>query len=193
MVLHRKDAIVLTTIQIIDESGLLGLSTREIARRVGISEGTIFKHYKSKNEIILSVLDYFSKFDDDIIKTITLRKMSPRAAILFFISSYAEYYENYPAITALIESYNELSNNVEIAPKVKAIYYKRLKAIQNIIKKAQESGVIEPKVNCESLSDIIEGLFKSICLRWRLSKRGYPLKEHILLTLNLVLDRFMKE
>jgi len=105
MVLHRKDAIVLKAIEIIDETGLQGLSTREIAKRVGISEGTIFKHYKSKNEVLLAVLEHFSAFDDEIIKTIYLRKKTPKEAIIFFVSSYVEYYENYPAITALIELY----------------------------------------------------------------------------------------
>ncbi|HWQ42004.1 MAG TPA: helix-turn-helix domain-containing protein [Desulfosporosinus sp.] len=53
-------------IEVIDEQGLQGLTTREVAKKQDISESTIFKHYKSKNELILAVLDYFSQYDQAI-------------------------------------------------------------------------------------------------------------------------------
>ena len=54
--LNRKDSIVITAIEIMSELGIHGLTTKEIARRQGISEGTIFRYFRSKNEIILSML-----------------------------------------------------------------------------------------------------------------------------------------
>lgn len=190
MLLHRRDDIVLKAIEIIDEKGLQGLSTREIARRVGISEGTIFKHYRSKNDIILAVLDSFAMFDNDIIQTIELRKMPARKAISYFIGAYAEYFENYPALTAISESYNELSKNSALTFKTQEIFYHRFYAVRNMIEQAQEGGVIRADISCEELSDVIIGLFRIICLRWSFSGRKFSLKEHTLKTLNMLLDEF---
>jgi AcrR family transcriptional regulator len=75
--LHRKDRLILTTIDIIDELGIQSLSTREIAKREGVSEATLFRHFKSKNDLLAAVLEYYSKFDDDIYQTTGINKLKP--------------------------------------------------------------------------------------------------------------------
>ena len=47
-ILHRKEQLILTAIEIIDEIGIQRLTTREIAKRQQISEATIFRHFKIK-------------------------------------------------------------------------------------------------------------------------------------------------
>lgn len=61
--IHRSLSIIPSTI-VIDESGINGVSTREIAKRVGISEPAIFRHFKTKTDLL--VLDYFGHYDSDI-------------------------------------------------------------------------------------------------------------------------------
>ena len=116
-----KESIILTVIDIINELGIQGLSTRELAKRQEISEGTLFRHFKTKNHIILAVLDYFSKYDADIFHSVKLKKLKPKEAITFFVDSYATYYENYPAITVMTQIYSVLSYEAELAPKITSI------------------------------------------------------------------------
>ena len=131
--LHRKDITVLAAIDIINELGIQGLSTKEIARRQGISEGTLFRHFKTKTEIVLAVLDYFSQYDLDIIESIKLMHLEPVESIMFFIKAFAEYYENYPAITAIAQSYDVLSNDPELSSKIISIFSGRNKFIKDTI------------------------------------------------------------
>ena len=77
-ILHRKILLIITTIDIIDELGIQGLSTREIAKRQGVSEATIFRHYKNKNELLLAVLDYFSQFDEDIFQSTRIKRIGTK-------------------------------------------------------------------------------------------------------------------
>jgi AcrR family transcriptional regulator len=53
--LHRRERIILTAIDIINELGIQGLSIREVAKREAIATSSIFSHFKSKNELILAV------------------------------------------------------------------------------------------------------------------------------------------
>ena len=102
-ILHRKERLIITAIEVIDELGIQGLSTREIARRQDVSEATLFRHYKNKNELLLGVLDHFSKFDNEILQSAKLKNLSAEEAIVYFITSTVEYYENYPAITSIMQ------------------------------------------------------------------------------------------
>jgi AcrR family transcriptional regulator len=107
-VLDRKEQLTLTAIEIIDELGIQNLTTRQIAQRQDISEATLFRHFKNKKELLASVLDYFVQFDTDILQSTKLHNLRPTQALIYLITSYAEYYENYPAISSILQIYNFL-------------------------------------------------------------------------------------
>lgn len=188
--LHRKESVILTAIEIIDELGIQGLSTREIAKRQGISEGTLFRHFKSKNEIILAVLDYFSKYDADIFQSVRMKGLKTKEAISFLIDSYAIYYENYPAITAVTQIYGVLSSEAEFADTVKSILDSRRDFLREVIEGGQKKGEVKADIESEILADIIVGAFGSICLSWRMNGRNFPLRAKILAALNMLLEAF---
>jgi len=188
--LHRKESVILTTIEIIDELGIQGLSTREIARRQGISEGTLFRHFKTKNDIILDVLDYFSKYDADIFQTVEMKKLGAKDAINFVVDSYVSYYENYPAITAVTQIYEVLFREPDFAEKINKILAGRSSFFQQVIKAGQLSGEFRPDIDAEAMADVIDGTCTVICLRWRMNDCGFPLRETTMAALQMILKVF---
>lgn len=192
-IIHTKERIVFIAIEIIDELGIQGLSTREIAKRLDISEGTIFKHYNSKNEIFLSVLEHYSKFDLDIIKTTELKELKPKDAILFFINAFAEYYENYPAITAISQVSDVLSNIPELQNKIESIYKVRTEFLVERIEEAKNNHSITEDVVSEYLADIISGIMMYTNLKWRLNHFDFSLKSTMNSSVEMVLNKFFQK
>ena len=188
--LHTKESLILSMIEVISEQGLQGLTTREVAKKQGISESTIFKHYKSKNELILAVLDYFSQYDQAIIESLTLKEFKPLEAITYFVESYVTYYENYPEITAITLSYEGLMHEVELCGVVKEIFAQRIKTVQSLIEDAKHLNEIPKEVDTESLTDLIIGLERVVVQRWRLYNYNFSLKTHTLAALKMLLDAF---
>lgn len=188
--LHRRESVILTAIEIIDELGIQGLSTREIAKRQGISEGTLFRHFKTKNDIILAVLDYFSKYDGDIFHSASLKGLKPREAITFLVDSYVTYYENYPAITAMTQVYGVLAHEPDFEPKINSILDGRKGFLKKMIEEGRRTGEIKADVDSDALADIIFGTFGKICLSWRLSAGSFPLREKVLTALEMILAAF---
>ena len=188
--LHTKESLILSTIEVISEHGLQGLTTREVAKRQGISESTIFKHYKSKNELILAVLEYFSQYDQAIIESLDLKEFKPIEAITYFVEAYVTYYENYPEITAITLSYECLRREAELSDVVYRIFTKRVNTIQALIEEAIHQNEISRDVDPGSLTDLIIGLERVAVLRWRLGNYDFSLKEHTLKTLKMLLDIF---
>ncbi|MDR3601714.1 MAG: TetR/AcrR family transcriptional regulator [Desulfosporosinus sp.] len=187
--LHTKESLILSTIEVISEQGLQRLTTREVAKRQGISESTIFKHYKTKNELILAVLEYFSQYDQAIIESLALKEVSPIEAIIYFVEAYVTYYENYPEITAIILSYEGLIHEVELSEVVKRILVKRANTIQSLIEDAKHQNRIPKDVDTESLADLIIGLERVVIQRWRLNY-NFSLKEQTLTALRMLLNAF---
>lgn len=188
--LHTKEGLILAAIEVINEYGIQGLTTREVAKRQGISESTIFKHYKNKNELILAVLEHFSQYDQAIIESMKCKDLKPLEAITYFVDSYVTYYENYPEITALILAFEGLMREPELIDMVKSIFNNRISNIQVLIEEAKQAGEFQVDVDSETLTDIIIGLERVIILKWRISNYNFSLKAYTLSTLKTVLDVF---
>jgi AcrR family transcriptional regulator len=188
--LHRKERLVITTVEVIDELGIQRLSTREIAKRQGVSEATLFKHFKSKNELLLAVLEHFCKFDADIFQSTRLKKLRSKEAIIYMINSFVEYYESYPAVTSIIQVFDVLRSDPELADRAKIIYEKRTNYIKQLLEDAQKACEIPSTIDIDSLSYIILGFCREICLKWRFDGRSFSLRDKTLSTLRLILDAF---
>ncbi len=190
--IKRKERIILTSIEIMDELGFQSLSTKEICRRQEVSEGTLYKHFRSKNDVILGVLDYYSKFDEDIKQTIEMKNMSAKDGITYFITRFAEYYESYPAMTAIQHSHEVLRNEPGIADKIIQIFESRTNYISYLVEKGIKNGEIKAHVDSESLSDIILGTFQAICLKWRMRSYKFSLKQRILTAHEHIMEAYWK-
>lgn len=191
--LHRREGIIISTIEAINEVGLQNLSTKIIAKKEGVSEGTLFRHFKNKTEIMLAVLDHFSQFDDAIIEASINRKLNPLDTIKYFITAYAEYYENYPAITALVQAYDTLVHEAELSEKVRNIIKKRSDFILKTVAMAKEEGLIKENIKSELIEDIITGATREICLKWRLSNYKFSIKNRTVEMLNILLEEFVNK
>lgn len=186
-ILHRRERLVLTTIEIIDELGIQGLSTREIARRQEVSEATLFRHYKSKNDLLSAVLDNFSKYDQDIFESIALKNLKPKESIRFLIGTYAAYYESYPAITSILQLFDVLRYEAELVEKVDSIITGRKQFIKKLIEEARAAEGSNDGFNSDCVADILFGLLREVCLRWRIEGRNFQLKDTILSGLEIIL------
>jgi len=62
--METRERIVEAAYRCFSQKGYLGATTREIARLAGISEVTLFRHFKSKRELFEEVLKRFSVIPD---------------------------------------------------------------------------------------------------------------------------------
>ncbi|MBU8878511.1 TetR/AcrR family transcriptional regulator [Bacillus sp. FJAT-29790] len=58
---EKQLSIISAAIEIFSEKGFASTSTSEIAQKANVAEGTIFRHYKTKKDLLLTIPDYVSK------------------------------------------------------------------------------------------------------------------------------------
>lgn len=59
---EKQKLILQSAIEIFSQKGYAATSTSEIAKRAGVAEGTIFKHYKTKKDLLVAIVSpIFSK------------------------------------------------------------------------------------------------------------------------------------
>lgn len=190
--IKRRESIIVSTIQTLNAVGLQNLSTKMIANQEGVSEGTLFRHFKTKTDIMLAVVDHFSQYDDAIIETCRRKSLSPLEAIRYFYNAYAEYYQNYPEITVVVQAYDSLMCDAELSERVSAIIYKRSDFIVETIKDAIDQKIIRMNLDPTALENILTGGSKEICLKWRMSRYSFSIKEKTAEMVEMLLSGFME-
>lgn len=58
---EKQKKIIIAAIQAFAEKGYASTSTSEIAKNAGVAEGTIFRHYKTKKELLISIVSPMMK------------------------------------------------------------------------------------------------------------------------------------
>jgi AcrR family transcriptional regulator len=187
---QRKEYIVIIAIDLIHEKGIHNISTKEIARRLNISESLIFKLFPKKNDIIMAVLEQFSFYDKDMFVTATNKNEDAKDAILFYINSYLIYYENYPAVTAVYQMYDTFKKEPELENKSISIFLNRKEDMRKMVKKAQDTDRINKTIDSEVIADIITSTVRGMCLKWRMTNFNFSLREKTIYAVKIILDAF---
>lgn len=176
-IFSREERIILSAVELIDELGIDGLSIRELAKKEKVTEGALYRHFRSKSDIITEVIKYYSRYDLNIMNTINKNKTDAKTSILFFINSFAEYYENYPEITAVFCSFESLIYEPGIESQVIALLDSRRNFLISIIEDGKKSGEFKENLNSEDFTDIILGSFRQLIFKWRIEKQGFSIKK----------------
>src|SRR6478736_5760541 len=53
---EKQKKIIIAAIESFSEKGYAATSTNGIAKKAGVAEGTIFRHYKTKKELLVSIV-----------------------------------------------------------------------------------------------------------------------------------------
>jgi len=191
--LPRKERITLSAIDIVHELGFQGLTTREIAKREGVSESALYRHFKNRDEIVAAVVTYYGRFDHSIVETTEQFGMEALTAIRFITNRLAEYYEGYPAVTAIGMAFRSLQNDRAVTELATDIYRFRTMTVERLLRQAELDGALRPEAKPELLSLVIWSAFYTQVNDWRAAGYRYPLTAKSSETISMLLELAVKQ
>ena len=186
--IKRKESIIISAIEVLDELGVNGMTTKEIARRQNITEPAIYKHFNGKKEILKEIFKRYSIYDQDIKNTIIDNCMSGKEAIRYFCKVYAEYYQSYPEITTIMFSFDIFKYDKEMNEDMKIIIDDRYKFLLGHVSKAVEKKEMLVNTNIQAITDSIFSILWATTFLWRMENCSFDVKDRILLAVDSILN-----
>ena len=61
MVMNKRDLLIEAAIELFGEFGFWNTSTASVAKKAGVATGTLFNHFKTKDELIDEVMVYLKR------------------------------------------------------------------------------------------------------------------------------------
>lgn len=153
-----------------DKFGIQELTIKNLASDLSLSEAALYRHFKSKNEILLGLLTYFI-LEMKARLTVIINNHEKQVSELLkcvFVSQLNTFVQK-PAIVSVIFSEGIFQFNTELSKKVSAMMAIMQKKINTLIKRGQDEGVYAKLLGADTITTIIMGSMRMVVLKWKLS------------------------
>ena len=165
----RQEEIKQAVLDIIYSDGLKNLSTRNLAKRIGMSEGSIFRHFATKQDIILSIItDVQNDFIGQLRKVATSDE-EPETRLKNFICATIEYLTANKGITMLVFSEASHNNDATLKTQLQQIFNSQKNLVSKIILDGIAAGIWDDKIPVENLAMLYMGIPVSLNIELILS------------------------
>lgn len=174
--IKRKEKILISALELLQEGGYSNVTTKNLARKEGVSEPALYRQYKSKREIYLAMINEFKAYDDRILDTIEDQELKGREAVIYFVSRYGELYQSYTELTTVLYSLDLYFYDQETKQLMKDILDTRENRLSKQLVKYPVEG---SSFKMQYLASMINDMIITEVFKWRLSTESYPLTDSL--------------
>lgn len=172
---ERRSQIIEVAMKIINEEGYGAFTTRRLAEKIGISEPALYRHYKSKDDIIVHILGKMKELWISI-KSETDKAQDLEEKLCHFVMMHFRYIEQNPDILAILFADEYLRLNENVRTELFKVTDIRFAYLHKLLDEGIKSGKIKGS-NPDALAIIVVGAIRTTALNWRNSNYAYPLTE----------------
>lgn len=154
--------------KILTTSGVSGLTIKNLAKEMQFSESAIYRHFTSKEEIIIAMLNYLS---DSIEKRLSniVNSSDPEENFKALFSEQIKFFKVNPHFVVAVFSDGLMEESQRINEILLKLMNVKMKHLMPIIMDGQQKGVFTNAITTEELMHIIMGAFKLQMFKWRIA------------------------
>ena len=169
MLTERQKQIIKESINVIHNQGIQGFTIKNLAHALNLSEAAIYRHFKSKTEILCAVLDNFISITSDFINSIIEKDNSQLDKIKNIFDNLSENFTNNPAIVSIIFAEEIFKSEKLLSDKVGKILKRNNEAFNSIIENGQKENEITKDIGSHELTLMTMGAFRLMVKNWKMS------------------------
>jgi AcrR family transcriptional regulator len=173
---ERQLEIIEAAGEILTESGIAGLTTKNLAAKMGFSESALYRHFKGKEEIVLTMLKYLAQNMDERLRNSAIAGTSPEEKLKAVFNNQFEFFKKNPHFLVAIFSDGLLEESKAINEAILQIMSTKRNHLLKIIQEGQKLKQFSDMLSADELAHIIMGSFRLHMLQWRLSGFAFDLK-----------------
>lgn len=167
---NRQLEIIEAAGKILTSSGINGLTIKNLAKQMQFSESALYRHFSSKEEIIVTMLNYLADNITQRFSKVIIPTATPKENFMAFIKSQVDFFNDRPYFVVAVFSDGLLEESLQINIALDRIVKVLSKHIFPLIEQGQQQGYFTNEVKAEDLLHIIMGAFRLQMLKWRLAQ-----------------------
>lgn len=172
---NRQLEIIEVSGKILIEKGIKGLTTKTVASEMNFSESAIYRHFKSKEEILIALLSLLKQnMNKRLTSEIKPQNTSAENFKAVFTSQF-NYFKKNPHFVVAVLSDGLLDESEEIRTIILQLMQNKMQLLAQILEQGKQTNEFTSEISTEDLLPIILGSFRFQMLKWKLSNFQYDI------------------
>ncbi len=172
---------------LLTRSGVGGLTIKNLAAEMDFSESALYRHFTSKEEIIISMLQYLASDMDARLSSVTEKASDPKTMFRSIFKSQFQFFSRNPHYVVAVFSDGLMDASSRINEKTMQLMEIKGKHLLPIILQGQKMGIFTIELSAGELLHISVGSFRLQMFKWKagnfefnIEKRGGEIIEAVL-------------
>ncbi len=158
---QREADILQAATTLFTSDGFHATSTRKIAAAAGVSEGTLFNYFKTKNALLLAILDGFYEDLTDTAAEVVQDTMDTRERLSNLANNHLRaLLQNQAIMMRLLQVYLSVDVNYYADYKNSHIHklnYRYTRIFDNVVREGMQRGYLDPEMELPAIRDLFFG------------------------------------
>jgi len=173
----RQSEIIHSAIKLIGEGGIQALTIKNLSAEIGIAESALYRHFKSKTEVLSALLDYLGSFIISHYENVHTLDVSSFKKIEMMISGQLKIFAENPPYAVVILSDGLYKNEKSLYSRIFSVMERAKSTFIKIIEEGRDRGELRKDVSSEQLAFIIMGSIRLTVTQWSLSDFSFDLRK----------------
>ena len=175
--MNRKEQIIATALQIISEGGTKQLTMMRIARKIGITDAALYRHFKSKHELMHEMIRSTGRDLNAAISHAAAGADDPLKKLKKILQAHLDYLEQHRGIPRLVFSEAVHQHDPVLRKAVLGIIHHYIDLVRGVLIRAIEKGQVKSDIDTETTAFAFLGLIQTTCFVWSLSEFSFPISQ----------------
>jgi TetR/AcrR family transcriptional regulator, fatty acid metabolism regulator protein len=172
----RQLEIIAAAGKILTASGVSGLTIKNLAKEMNFSESAIYRHFTSKEEIIVAMLQYLAENMDERYKMAISANQSPLEKFISLFKNQFAFFKVNPHFVVAVFSDGLMEESGRINDIILKIMAVKMKHLMPIILEGQQKGVFTNGISSDELIHIVMGTFRLQMFKWRIANFQFDIE-----------------
>lgn len=174
---ERQEEIIAATLDLAAERGARDASTQAIADRVGIAQATVFRHFRTRDEIFAAALKWIGKALFRSIQGSLDGPGSPSERLRTLIRRQLKFISGRKGIPRLLLSDRLHLENPALKRTVLAIMARYTAEVSRLIRDGIDRGEFRADLDPDRAAEMLIAMIQGLVVRWSLADFGFRLED----------------
>lgn len=173
---ERQLQIIDISMKLIANNGIQGFTIKNLSKEIGFSEPAIYRHFKSKTDILVAILKNFKEMGEMVTSMLENNNDTAIEKINFLFTNMISIFSEEPAIISVIFSEEIFKNEIILKNSIIEIQNMYQLNIESIVEKGQKENNVRTDIDKKSLALILMGSLRLLVKRWDLNSQNFDLE-----------------
>lgn len=155
--------------KILTASGISGLTIKNLAKEMKFSESAIYRHFSSKEEIIIALLEYLAQSMDERYTNAISKQQATEEKFTRLFQNQFSFFNKHPHFVVAVFSDGLMEESQRINETISKIMAVKMKHLVPIILEGQQKNIFTNAITSDELVHIVMGAFRLQMYKWRVA------------------------